>query len=134
MKTALKEAGFTQPLPVCPYCNTESKLTTGEEVYPRRKDLKKLIFYVCTPCGARVGCHPNTDTPLGGLANLELRKWRMETHKVFDTLWKDKGLTRTKAYTWLCSKLSLTKKECHIGKFTIKECKRTIKYCKGYEE
>ena len=131
MRQKLLNAGLQQPAPECQYCNNKSLQVTGVEVYPNRKDLHKKIFYICYPCDARVGCHPGTNTPLGQLANGDLRKWRTSAHNRFDTLWKKpNGMKRGEAYSWLQSKMGMSKKECHIGKMTIQDCKLVIKFCR----
>lgn len=107
---------------ICHYCGKPAKFTTGEEVYPHRKDLYKKKFFVCTPCDARVGCHTMTGKPFGRLANAELRKMRMKTHKVFDSLWQQKHMSRGEAYSFLRKAMGLGKDDCHIGNFDEDQC------------
>ncbi len=58
---------------ICPYFHEPAELAYGTEVYPHRPDLQAKQFWLCGPCDAYVGCHKNSDTPLGRLANAELR-------------------------------------------------------------
>lgn len=132
--------------PVCPYCNSESKLVTGLVIYPHRKDLADLSFYQCAPCDAYVGCHKGTTKPLGRLADAELRKWKNIAHRGFDAIWKGfkkRGIdgdqltfidpyeavktpgrmTRGLAYKYLAESMKIEQKHCHIGMFTIEQCK-----------
>ena len=116
----------------CPYCNNEAELTTSDIVYSHIKYFAKdKHFYICNECDARVGCHKGTTTPLGTMANRELRELRMKVHKTFDKMWKykfnDTYMDRTKAYLWLAKKMEMTKDECHIGMFGIEECKKALK-------
>lgn len=112
----------------CPYCGGNAVSTTGKHVYPHRNDLTEKLFYICMPCLAFVGCHPGTKKPLGTLANSELRKMRLEAHKTFDPIWKEKLMSRTEAYLWLGDKLN--KKEVHIGSSDIELCQQIIKLSK----
>ena len=123
----LKGAQMT-PSTICPYCEKQSELLTGAEVYPNRSDLASLRFWVCKPCKARVGCHKNDDLfrPLGTLANAECRKARMEAHKFFDPLWRGGQMSRTEAYEWLAKALNCPPEECHIGQFQVPACEAVI--------
>lgn len=133
--------------PICPYCNGESKLVTGLVIYPGRKDLADLSFYQCAPCDAYVGCHKGTTKPLGRLANAELRKWKSIAHRGFDAIWKGfkerrlEGqemtfhypeeavrtpgrMSRGQAYKYLAESMGIEQKDCHIGMFTVQQCKQ----------
>ena len=83
---------------------------------------------------SRVGCHKGTKRPLGSVANETLRLKRMETHHVFDSFWRRKGMTRTQAYRWLAKKLDLPVKRTHIGGFEMDQCQMTIDLCNVEEE
>jgi hypothetical protein len=111
----------------CPYCHKQAEQVTGDIIYPHRPDLKKRLFYRCKPCGAYVGCHERSGEPYGTLANAELRGARNEAHMFFDKLWKFSwsGMTRNQAYKWLRKALGCPKADCHIGMFSIKQCKKT---------
>ena len=133
--------------PVCPYCNGDSKLVTGLVIYPTRVDLADLSFYQCAPCDAYVGCHKGTTKPLGRLADKELRKWKNIAHRGFDAIWKGfkkRGIegnemsfdypqhavetqgrmSRGMAYKYLAESMGIEQKHCHIGMFTIEQCKQ----------
>ena len=114
---------------LCPYCDKPAQLIDSREHYD--KDYGKKM-YICWLCNAWVGCHEGTIRPLGRLANRELRRWRIETHKVFDKKWKrKKRKSRVKAYRWLAKKMGLREADCHIGKFDVAQCKQVIQICKG---
>lgn len=118
---------------ICPYCNNEAQLVSGEVVYPHRPDLYDKHFWVCVPCDARVGCHDGTTKPLGRLANAELRQAKMAAHAAFDPLWQRwkalTGLPRSKAYAWLAQQLGIPHKDCHIGMFDVDQCERVVQVC-----
>lgn len=117
----------------CQYCLEDADLVTGDVIYPHLPYLHHKKFYRCVPCKAHVGCHPNSDRPLGRLANAELRRWKQAAHSVFDPLWKSGGMKRSEAYKWLADMLCIHKKQCHIGSFDIDMCKRVIEHCEQRE-
>ena len=112
--------------PICPYCGKFSKLVTGEQIYPHRKDLFNMSFYSCQPCDAYVGTHKGTIKPLGRLANKELRIAKSAAHRAFDPLWKYGDMKRKEAYKWLAEVLSINVKDCHIGMFDIEMCEDVV--------
>ena len=119
--------------PVCPYCGEISRQATGDELYPHRRDLYAKRFWICDPCDAWVGCHPGTETPLGRLANADLRKAKQRAHAAFDPIWKTKKLRRSEAYAWLSGALGLPREECHIGMFDEAMCARVVEVCRSQE-
>ncbi len=123
-------------LKLCRYCGAPAALLrVGDAGYPYRADYGPT--YVCTPCGAWVGCHPGTIKALGGLANAELRQWKMKAHAVFDPLWQgkmrrdkcSKGHARRAAYKWLSEQLQMDVKRTHIGMMNLDECKMVVEVC-----
>lgn len=71
--------------------------------------------YFCRDCRAAVGCHPQTNIPLGRMADKETRTLRSKAHYEFDRLWKDRLMTRSKAYNWLSIQLGIDESQCHIS-------------------
>lgn len=118
--------------PVCEYCGKLSEKVTGRDVYPLRSDLRSLVFYMCKPCNAYIGCHPGTDIPLGTLANANLRKMRSAAHAKFDPIWKDRFIKRKKAYALLATYLGIHVDDCHIGMFDADTCKKVISFSHAY--
>lgn len=72
---------------ICPYCHQPARYTDSAPLY---RGNSYGMVWLCDPCGAWVGCHGNTDEPLGRLANKELREWKQKAHAAFDPLWKRK--------------------------------------------
>jgi len=109
---------------MCPYCSKPAKLVDGSVVYKHRADLKHKLFWLCAPCRAWVGCHPNSKDakPLGTLANYQLRQKRSKIHRIFDPIWQSGMLNRTEAYTQLAYYMGIELKNCHIGHFREDEC------------
>lgn len=117
--------------PVCPYCQKPAELVGGEAIYPHRRDLFKLWFWLCNPCGAYTGTHANSPThaPKGGLALAPLRQARIEAHAAFDGRWKSKQVKRADAYRWLRDQLGMTEMP-HIGFMNEAECARVVELCR----
>lgn len=127
----------------CPYCGAKAALVTGMVIYPHRQDLADKKFYQCAPCGAYVGCHPPAvngrgglgigTTPLGRLANAELRKLKTEAHAAFDPMWKGGGMHRREAYGWLAKQLGIAANDAHIGMFDEVQCRRVVVIVKDWK-
>ena len=118
----------------CPDCGSPMKLRSG----------KHSLFYGCTrwpKCNGSHGAHstgnPNRiGKPLGKPADANTRVYRRDAHKVFDKYWRDKKMSRSAAYRWLAKRMGivgnknqLNLKKCHIGMFTLAQCKQVIKIC-----
>lgn len=121
----------------CPYCGAEVVLRDASYIYSSNKSKEYGKFWVCSnypKCNSYVGCHKDTDTPLGRLANPRLRCLKMEAHKQFDPLWKSELMTRRQAYKWLSEQLNIPVEKCHIGMFDVKECQKVIHLCRKFED
>jgi zinc-finger-containing domain len=119
---------------ICPYCSQPATLVYGKAVYPQRKHLWKKMFWACKPRKAWVGCHPGTVTPLGNLADADLRAARAKAHEAFDPLWDGGLMTRTQAYIWLANRIGLRREDVHIGRFNAEQCQRVIDECSNFGE
>lgn len=115
--------------PECPYCQSPSKLVNGDAIYPHRPDLYEKKFWACDPCKAYVGCHQGTETPLGRLANSELRSAKMAAHAALDPIWKSGKMKRGAVYVWLAEKMGIPIDQCHIGMFDVDQCKKVREIC-----
>lgn len=115
---------------ICQYCSKPAIFTDSKVVYGRSYGM----IYLCEPCGAYVGVHKGTKTPLGILANEELRLYKKKTHAYFDPLWRSGQMTRKRAYKWLAKQMAKPIKECHIGMFGVEECKKAIDLILNYRK
>lgn len=115
---------------ICRYCGSEVVFTSNAEIYGKEYGNGKC--FLCRNCRAYVGVHTETLTPLGTLANDELRKWRNKAHNEFDKLWKGNTriMTRHNAYGWLAKQMNLTRDETHIALFEIEQCKKVLELLK----
>lgn len=110
-------------------------LRLGEPNYPYTRDYGPT--WTCTPCVARVGCHPGTENALGRLANAELRAAKQAAHAAFDPLWRRKmerdsvgqSKARHAGYRWLAGQMGLPVKKTHIGHFDLAQCQRVVEVC-----
>lgn len=109
----------------CPYCGNACRLVGGLEIYPHRPDLDHKKFWLCAPCDAFVGCHPNTTKALGTPAKPRLRALRKNAHAVFDPIWKNGLMTRKGAYAWL-TRATHSGTQVHIGEADEKLCELII--------
>ncbi len=107
---------------ICPYCKRPAKWCENKEVYGKNYGRSYMIYW-CRRCDARVGTHNNTRTPLGTMANKELREWRIKAHEAIDPLWKNGKHKRSTVYGMLNN---IFKKRVHIGEADIAMCKKII--------
>lgn len=104
------------PVPkICPYCGNDVVLTSNAELYGREYGNGKC--YLCRNCKASVGVHPDLVTPLGRLADKELKDLKMKCHELFDPYWKNKKMYRHECYKILAREMGIDAKECHFGWF-----------------
>lgn len=125
---------------ICGYCSGQAKYLPSSEAVYNGRDYGPV--WVCWPCEAWVGCHPD-GAPLGRLANKELRRAKMAAHAAFDPLWQHfrsaypqgrgrapfkvlRRIARNRAYSWLSEQLGIPGDQCHIGMFDLEQCQRVI--------
>jgi hypothetical protein len=122
----------------CRYCCLPAQLLVhGMPGYPYQRSYGPT--WVCIPCGAWVGCHPGTEKALGGLANAELRAWKVKAHAAFDPLWEakmrrdqcSKGKARRAGYAWLAKQLDMPVERTHIGYMSVEECQKVVAVCEA---
>jgi len=115
----------------CPYCGALATLRPASFVYG--SDSKSGHYlYVCDRyphCNAYVGAHRKNLTPMGTLANGDLRNKRIKAHHAFDLLWKQGPMTKSQAYRWMQAKFALRSDQAHIGKFSEYMCDQLIAVC-----
>ena len=129
---------------ICPYCGAPAILVPGRVIYPGRgdRDYTRRQYWACAnfpACDSYVGVHAGTTTPLGRMANKELRTAKAAAHAVFDPLWlakmerhgSSKQDARNAGYRWLADELGITVDKCHIGMFDLALCRRTIELCRN---
>lgn len=116
--------------PICKICGVKTYLTSFRYFKKRKKGKgDNRLIYMCPKCHNFVNVHKQTNQPLGFPGSKEVRLWRTYAHRIFDKLWEQKHMTRTKAYTWLSRKMKISSEECHIGMFDSSQCKLVIELC-----
>ena len=122
-RRALKRVRERLAIPtVCNCCGGSVRLVNNMEIYNGTEYGDWPYAYRCEHCGAYVGLHPQTDLPLGTMADHATRSARKQK-KLFIHLTKShfKG-SRDAAYQWLADSMGIEKRMCHWGVFTIEQC------------
>lgn len=118
------------PLPAPTKCNccghNDILLLNNAHIYYGRSIGDFPWIYICSACGSYVGLHPNTDIPLGTLADEQTRKARVYVKDFFHRWMKVHGLRRSEAYKALSVRTGIRKAECHFGMFNIDRCNRVL--------
>lgn len=129
-RRALKRVKNPLPAPTdCRYCGECVGLVCNSEIYNGRTYGDWPYAYLCSGCRAYVGLHPDTDVPLGTLANDRLRKDRNLSKDMFHKFKENRGLTRTLAYEWLAAQMGIPVAECHFGWFEHEQCAQALRVC-----
>lgn len=122
----------------CPYCGRTAELKDSAVIYC---GTSYGMAWVCSgfpECDAYVGCHRGTETPLGRLADKDLRFWKKRAHSLFDPLWKKHTrhdrTRREQMYGWLANQLGISRGDCHIGMFDVETCVRVVELCRERSE
>ena len=72
---------------------------------------------------------------LGRLANAELREAKHQAHEAFDRLWKEKVISRHKAYRLLSDELNIEPEYAHIGMLDADDCREVVRiFTKMYND
>lgn len=113
----------------CRFCGGDVALVNNSSFYNGR-EYGWPLAYCCGKCGARVGCHPGTDIPLGTLADTDTMKARRAAHAEFDRLWAGKtAWHRKQAYQALSRALGV--RSAHISWLDAAQCKRVVSLCRN---
>lgn len=115
----------------CPFCNSSASIKDSEIIY--KKSYGPVLICDRYPeCDAFVSVHKTGNvSPMGTMANKELRELRKECHnKYFDPLWKHGHMTRKDAYKYFQAKMNLTKDQAHIAMLDKSQVERFIEILK----
>ena len=138
MNTTTKRKGRQKHTPStqklrCQYCGAAAHLRSAEGIY--KHGGSDVLLYVCSnypKCDSYVRVHSGTTTPVGSLANTELRALRTTAHQHFGELYKSGLMTKSEAYDWLSFTLNLPLSLTHIGYFSEYYCNQVIKAADKY--
>ena len=109
----------------CPNCLNSARWCDNKEIYGKSYGRSSMCWY-CKRCDYYVGCHNNSQRPLGKMASRETRELRMACHKKFDTYWKENFTTRNEGYKWLQEIMKKLPADAHIGMFEKEECEELL--------
>lgn len=121
-RKALKRVtDWVEPPEQCPNCGSPVELVNNSEIYGREYG-DWPYAYRCFDhkgCDSYVGLHPNTDLPLGTLADSFERQARKDNKRHF-MAWKElNGWTQNQTYAWLASRMGIPAEQCHWGFFGV---------------
>lgn len=130
-RKALKRVKNPLPTPkTCNVCTSPCvELVCNDEIYNGRQYGDWPYAYLCDDCGAYVGLHPNTDIPLGILADSETREARKIHKQAFLKLQASRSWSRREAYAWLAEAMNIPVGECHWGWFDKSQCEKAGAIC-----
>ena len=120
--------------PICPVHESPATLVDGMKIYHTAKYKRKMVWCCSEPnCDYRVGAHDGSFEPLGTMANERTRELRIQTHRAFDTLWKNNSsMKRKHAYRLLASLMELPLEEVHISSFDDARCMEAMEVIRNY--
>ena len=112
----------------CPYCSSPVVLRSADGIY--RENHYNTKLYVCSRypvCDAYVRVQNGTkNTPIGSMANGELRALRCEAHRSFDRIHETGLMSKQDAYAWLANILAAPMSHAHIGHLREHYCRVVI--------
>lgn len=119
---AIRRVKDSLPAPTtCDFCQGEVAIAHHNDIFGRTYGDWPWA-YACQNCDARVGIHPQTNIPLGTLADHELREARKRAKAPFQLLHEAGHISRSEAYQALADELGIAVNTCHFGWFTLKQC------------
>lgn len=132
-RRALRRVKNPLPAPTqCPNCQWDVVLTTNADIYGREYG-EWPYAYLCTNgmCDSYVGLHPDTDIPLGTLADSDLRESRKAAKAAFFARMRHQGMDRSAMYSWLATQMGIPVDECHFGWFDHAKCELAQRICEA---
>lgn len=128
-RRALKRVKDSLPIPEdCNNCGLPVELVSNAEIYGREYG-DWPYAYRCISCDSYVGLHPDTDLPLGTLADKQTREARKSYKGSFFTLCDFRGWSRNQGYAWLAKQMGIEKSQCHWGMFSVAQAEMAGSIC-----
>lgn len=122
---------FLPPACTCPNCGTQVRLVNNSELYGREFGSWPYA-YACADLSCYVGVHPDTDLPLGTLADKGLREARKRSKAAFQEVQRVMRWSRNEAYSWLAQAMKLPQAETHFGWFDHENCELARDTCNHF--
>lgn len=121
------------PPSVCNVCGTAAVNPIGNHAIYGRPYGDWPYIYLCLECKAYVGIHPETDLPLGTLADSDTRDMRKAAKSLFLKInqrhFKRK---RDKSYAWLAEKMGIDRSVCHFAMFDYDRAFQALEICNDF--
>lgn len=92
----------------CPYCGRQAVLRPAMYVYGERNLDPENYLYVCggyPACDSYIGVHKKSLSPMGTLADGNLRHKRIEAHRALNEVINAGVMTKHGLYIWLQNRL-----------------------------
>lgn len=100
----------------CPYCRSPVRFRSADGIYKTNPNGVQLLVCSRYPeCDAYVSVVAGTKTPMGSLANKQLRTLRRRAHEHFNCIYKNGLMSKEEAYSWLACILHVPMSQAHIG-------------------
>lgn len=118
----------------CPHCGGTVKLCNNSEIYGVSIGNWPFV-YACQKCGeSYVGVHPDTDIPLGTMADKALRGLRARAKESFHAYLIKVKMDRRAGYKWLSETLGLPLSNTHFGFFNSVDAQRALDICNNLQK
>lgn len=117
----------------CPYCGSSALCRPASIVHGSSTHEKGRYLYVCSrwpECDAYVAAHKKDKSPMGTLANRDLRQKRILAHRALKELQNFQHMEKWAVYLWLQGKLGVNEDQAHIGLFSGQMCDRVVSLCR----
>lgn len=102
----------------CHCCGGPVKLTNNRDIYSGQSFGAWPYVYRCLQCQAYIGLHPDTDLPLGVMADRQTIQARRLAKRYFQRLVLIRHhRDRSAGYAWLARALGISPSVCHFGMF-----------------
>lgn len=121
----------------CPYCGSPALCQPASMVHGSSVLEKGRYLYVCSrwpKCDAYVTAHKKDKSPMGTLANGNLRHKRILAHHALKELQASRHMEKWAVYLWLQGKLGLNEEQAHISQFSEQMCDRVVFICRQAKE
>lgn len=123
----------------CSYCGEYAELISSDKMFSNSPSYPNKFFYRCVPCNAYVPCYEGTKTPMGRLADRDLRKAISDAKRAYYDVINFKirnGTSKQSAFRstkiWLAHKLHIPTEGLNFNMMTHDECLRAETFCKNY--
>ncbi len=107
----------------CPVCGSRAVIKTAREVIGEKAVDPDRFIFVCSRydqgCNTYVYAAKGSKTPLGEMADPQVRNLRIRAHKAIDAVVNSGVMSKRNVYDYLADHMG-----CPIGRFHLAECGR----------